>query len=137
MKLRRWTPLLFLRPAPYVDVDEFWSGFDLDAWADETYEWNPDPWNGVRDFVQPPRETVDGGRGDCEDFALVALSWARAQDRDGLGLGFCWAWPYPWPTHAIAFDEERVYSSGERFEGAVDEWLDQSDYDYVLTRRVR
>lgn len=137
MDLRRWTPLTFVRPGRYLATGSFWDDFDLDAWAEETYEWRPDPWNGVRDFAQPPAETVEAGRGDCEDFALVALSWARAQGRTDLGLGFCWSWPTPWPTHAIAFDDRRVYSSGRRYDGSVDEWLEASDYDTVLTRRVR
>jgi hypothetical protein len=67
---------------------------------------------------------------------LVALSWAAAHDRDGIGLGLCWDLPRPWPRHVIAFDDERVYSSGEIREGSVEEWRVDSKYAFVPERRV-
>ncbi len=138
MALRRWTPLTLLAPARYLDRDERWADFDIHAWADEEYEWVQDAWNGLRDFAAPPAETVAAGRGDCEDFALVALSWAAANGRDGLGLGFCFEPWTPVPTHAIAFDETHVYSSGDIEETSVDGWLAGSDrYAYAVRRRVR
>lgn len=54
----------------------------------------------------------------------------------GIGLGFCWERPYPWPTHVIAFDEDRVYSSGTVTHESVDTWVADSKYDFVLRRRV-
>lgn len=138
MELRRWTPLTFLAPARFVDRDDRWASFDLHAWADEEYEWVQDPWNGFRDFASRPAATVAAGRGDCEDFALVALSWAAANDREGLGLGFCFERWNPLPTHAIAYDDEAVYSSGKILPKSVDEWLDDAErYTYALRRRVR
>lgn len=136
MDVRRWTPLTFVAPARYVDRDDWWQSFDLEAWSQSEYVWIQDEWNGYRDFAKYPRECVELGRGDCEDYALVALSWAVAHDRDGIGLGFCWDPPYPWPRHVIAFDEERVYSSGYIHETSVDEWLADSKYSFVLRRRV-
>lgn len=136
MKLRRWTPLTFLLPSRYVDTGEFWEDFDLEEWANGPYEWTQDPWNGFRDFATPPVKTVRDGQGDCEDFALVALSWAVTNDRSGLGLGFCWESNRPWPTHVIAYDEEYVYSSGDIDSTTVDEWLEDSRYSFVLRRRV-
>ena len=137
MELRRWTPLTFLAPGRYVDRDPWWAGFDLEAWADGTYDWVEDDWNGFADFARRPRETVAAGTGDCEDFALVAVAWAVATDREGVGLGFCWEFPTPWPTHVIAYDDERVYSSGHLVAGSVEDWLAGSRYDRVLRRRVR
>jgi hypothetical protein len=134
---RRWTPLTFLFPGRFVDRDDRWADFDLLEWSDGEYDWTQDAWNGFRDFAQRPAETVETGRGDCEDYALVALSWAVAADRDGIGLGFCWESGTPWPTHVIAFDEERVYSSGNTPETGVDEWIEDSDYTFALRRRVR
>ena len=136
MNLRRWTPFTFVVPGRYVDRGDRWDSFDIETWSESVYDWTQDPWNGVRDFAKEPRECVDAGRGDCEDYALVALSWAVAHDRDGVGLGFCWNLPYPWPRHVIAFDDERVYSSGEISEESVDEWMADSTYTYVLKRRV-
>ncbi|MFC6614478.1 hypothetical protein ACFQAS_05830 [Halopenitus salinus] len=136
MDVRRWTPFTFIAPARYVDRDDWWQSFDLLEWSRSEYSWREDPWNGVRDFARRPRECVETGRGDCEDYALVALSWAAAHDRDDVGLGFCWEWPYPWPRHVIAFDDERVYSSGRVHETSVEEWTADSRYSYVLERRV-
>lgn len=137
MELRRWTPLTFLFPSRYVSRDPFWEDFDFEEWSHHGYEWTADPWNGLRDFARRPAETVSRGRGDCEDYALVAVSWAVAQGREGVGLAFCFSPPYPWPTHAIAFDDGRVYSSGEVFEGTVDEWIDGSEkYSFHLARRI-
>ena len=134
--LRRWSPLTFLVPSRYVDRDPTWADFDLDSWSAAEYEWTPDPWNGFRDFAAFPRDTVERGQGDCEDYALVAIAWAVANGRSGVGIGFCWAWPYPWPTHVIAFDDERVYSSGRRLRTSVPEWTADSEYRFTLTRSI-
>jgi hypothetical protein len=135
-RLRRWTPLTFLLPRRYVEYDERWDAFDLLEWSRNDYEWTEDPWNGYRDFAQSPRETLRRGRGDCEDYALVAVSWAIARGRSGVGLGFCWEFPYPWPRHVVAFDDERVYSSGVVSRESVDEWAADSRYDLVVRRRL-
>jgi len=137
MQLRRWTPLTFLVPDRYVGRDEWWRTFDFEGWSQSTYEWTEDPWNGFRDFAQHPRDCVESGRGDCEDYALVALASAVARDRDGVDIAFCWEFPYPWPTHVIAFDDEFVYSSGDIVETSVDEWVRDSTYDGALRRRLR
>lgn len=136
MKLDRWTPLTYLFPNHYVAQGERWSDFDLLEWSDEEYDWERDPWNGFLDFATRPAETVADGDGDCEDYALVALSWAVANDREDLGIAFCWDPPTPWPRHVIAYDSERVYSSGATPETTVDEWLEDSDYAFALRRRV-
>jgi len=136
MDLQRWTPLTFLFPARYVDGDDRWGSFNLLEWSDADYEWTQDPWNGISDFAQRPGETVDSGRGDCEDYALVALAWAVANGRDRVGLAFCWELPYPWPRHVIAYDDERVYSSGHVSEKRVGEWIDDSRYEFAVRRRV-
>ena len=137
MDPRRWTPFTFLFPGRYVDDDEFWTDFDLVAWSRTTYEWTEDPWNGFRDFARRPRDTVAAGTGDCEDYALVAASWLVAQGRDRVGLAFCWEWPYPWARHVIAFDGERVYSSGTISQGSVEEWVEDSRYAVSVSRRIR
>lgn len=136
MQLRRWSPLTIVFPDRYVDRSDRWTTFDFETWSDDEYEWEPDPWNGLRDFAQRPTETVETGTGDCEDYALVALSWAIANDRDGVGMAFCWETPYPWPQHVIAYDDERVYSSGHIRTETVGEWLEDSQYHLTLRRRV-
>lgn len=136
MTVRRWTPLTYLAPARYVDRDDWWQSFDLEEWSQSEYDWTRDPWNGFLDFARYPRDCVETGHGDCEDYALVALSWAAAHDREGLGIAFCWVPPYPWPRHVIAFDDERVYSSGTIVETSVDDWVADSRYSFALKRCV-
>jgi hypothetical protein len=136
MDLRRWTPLTALVPARYVDYDREWRDFDLRGWSSDEYEWTEDSWNGFRDFARRPADTVAEGRGDCEDYALVAASWAVGNDRPGVGIAFCWELPYPWPTHVVAFDDERVYSSGNVVEASVSEWVETSRYDFAVRRRI-
>ncbi|MFW5917993.1 MAG: hypothetical protein ACOCR0_00775 [Haloferacaceae archaeon] len=136
MGLRRWTPLTMLAPRRYVDRSDFWTEFDLQEWSVSDYEWTRDPWNGYRDFAKRPVETISEDEGDCEDYALVAISWAIARDRPGVGIGFCWELPYPWPRHVIAFDEEYVYSSGDIVDESVEEYLERSVYDSILRRPV-
>jgi hypothetical protein len=137
MALTRWTPLTFLFPRRYVDRDDFWVDFDLETWSRETYDWDQDRWSGWRDFAARPRETVSRGHGDCEDYALVAVAWAVAQDRTGVGIAFCWDPPWPFPTHVIAYDDERVYSSGRITVERVDEWVEGSTYSFALRRPVQ
>jgi len=137
MELRRWTPLTFLAPQRFIDRRIEWGEFDLESWSRSTYTWTRDPWNGFRDFAQRPSETIETGVGDCEDYALVAVSWAVANGRSGVGLAFCWERPYPWPTHVIGFDDERVYSSGQIAEKSVDEWIDASRYAFAIRRHIR
>jgi len=67
----------------------------------------------------------------------VAASWALANDRPDVGLAVCWEWPYPWPRHAIAYDDERVYSSGEITEESVEEFNDREGYRFALRRPLR
>lgn len=136
MNLHRWTPFTFLFPNRYVESDAYWADFTFQEWAREQYEWNQDSWNGFRDFATPPAETVRQDRGDCEDFALVAASWAVSNNRSDVGLGMCWESPRPWPTHVIAYDSEFVYSSGNIHHMSVDEWIGNSKYDFVLQRQV-
>ncbi|MFC5135872.1 MULTISPECIES: hypothetical protein [Haloferacaceae] len=136
MNPRRWTPFTFLAPDRYVDRGERWAEFDLEEWSRSEYDWTQDPWNGFRDFARRPHECVEAGRGDCEDYALVALSWAVAHEREGVGIAFCWDLPYPWPRHVIAFDDERVYSSGDIVETSVDEWVADSKYAFSVRRHV-
>lgn len=136
MEIRQWTPLTFLMPSRYIDRSDFWTEFDIKEWSSKTYKWKQDSWTGYRDFAKRPAETISDGEGDCEDYALVAASWALAQDRQGVGLGFCWKRFDPRPRHAITFDDELVYSSGKITRESVEEYLRRSPYKYCLRRRL-
>lgn len=136
MKLRQWTPFVYARPNKYADPSAVPDGFDLVEWSDDEFEWRQDRWNGLRDLATPPAETVERGYGDCEDYALVAVSWALANDRDGVGIGFCFPSRSPVPRHVVAYDDERVYSSGQIADESPSEWLDGSRYARMLRRSV-
>lgn len=135
-KLKRWTPLTYLRPAAYISRGPFWETFDLESWSRFRYHWDSDPWNGYKDFAQRPETTVSDGRGDCEDYALVAASWAIAQGRGPVRLGFCWEKGNLHPTHAVCDDGQRIYSSGELYDDRPDEYLEWAPYDHILWRTV-
>ncbi|MEF8842934.1 MAG: hypothetical protein V5A62_15130 [Haloarculaceae archaeon] len=138
MRPDRWTPFAVLWPERYVSDDEaLWSELDIEEWSRRSYEWVEDDWNGFVDFAKRPHETLADGTGDCEDYALVAASWALANDRPGVGLAVCWEWPYPWPRHAIAYDDERVYSSGHVTGESVEEFNEREGYRFALRRPVR
>ncbi|MFC6940107.1 hypothetical protein ACFQE8_09045 [Salinirubellus sp. GCM10025818] len=138
MRLDRWTPLAVLWPERYVSRDlDLWSAFDIEEWSRRGYDWVEDDWNGFLDLAKRPHETLADGTGDCEDYALVAASWALANDRPGVGLAVCWEWPYPWPRHAIAYDDERVYSSGRITRESVAEYTNRDGYLFSLRRPLR
>ena len=138
MQFDRWTPFAVLWPERYVSDDvDLWSALDIEEWSRRGYDWVEDDWNGVLDLAKRPHETLADGEGDCEDYALVAASWALANDRPGVGLAVCWEWPYPWPRHAIAYDDERVYSSGDVTEESVDEFNEREGYRFALRRPLR
>lgn len=135
--LSRWTPFVYLFPDRYVDEQYDWESFDLERWSREEYTWEQDYWNGLKDVAQEPRETIETGAGDCEDYALVALSDRVAAGADGTGLGFLFTQEFPPQGHVIAYDEDRIYSSGVIQEASVDEYHARSDYDVLLQRDVR
>jgi hypothetical protein len=118
-----------------VSRDPSWRSFDFEAWSDG-YAWTEDEWNGWLDVARHPDDTVDAETGDCEDYALVASSWALARGRTPVGLGFCFPPRSPVPRHVIAYDRDRVYSSGEIREESVDEYLHRSEYAWAIRRRL-
>lgn len=135
MKFTRPSFLVFLRTGRYLDESYDWERFDIETWSEEEYDWRRDPWNGVRDFVNRPEETVETGRGDCDDYALVAASWASAVGREGVGMAVCGS-SRVLPQHMVAFDSERTYSSGTIHDCGPGEYLDGSDYSWLYARQL-
>jgi hypothetical protein len=131
----RWTPLVFAAPRRYVGRGDHWATFDFEAWTGR-YEWSEDEWNGWLDWARRPDDTVTAETGDCEDYALVAASWALARGRTPVGLGFCFPPRSVIPRHVVAYDRDRVYSSGEVTAETVDDYLDRSEYARVFRRRL-
>jgi hypothetical protein len=131
----RWTPFVVLRPRRYVGRGRQWAALDIEAWS-ERYEWHEDEWNGWLDVARRPDDTVAAETGDCEDYALVAASWALARGRTPVGLGVCFDSWLPIPRHAVAYDRDRVYSSGEITAESLDEYVDRSEYTWAVRRRL-
>jgi hypothetical protein len=134
MKLHRLTFLVFAFPNYYVDNDpEFWGDINIIDWSFE-FDWEKDDWNGMKDIATKPRTTFSSKAGDCEDYALVAASWCVSNNRSGVGLGFCF--DRFRAEHVIAFDDERIYSSGVIRDETPEEYIRDSDYDRVIRRGV-
>jgi hypothetical protein len=133
--VRRWTPFVVAVPHRYVGRGARWGSFDFEAWSDR-YRWSEDEWNGWLDVAQRPVDTVAAERGDCEDYALVAASWALARGRTPVGLAFCFPPRSPVPRHAVAYDRDRVYSSGEITAEHLGVYLDRAGYAWALRRRL-
>jgi hypothetical protein len=132
---RRWTPWVVVAPRRYVGRGTAWGAFDFETWTDR-YEWREDEWNGWFDIAQSPEQTRTTETGDCEDYALVAASWALVRGRTPVGLAVCFTSWVPVPRHAIAYDRDRVYSSGEVREENVDDYLARTEYTWALRRRL-
>ena len=139
--LSRWSALAFLCPERFVEAGQ-WVDFDLRTWSREEYKWRGEGWTPWNDTVQRPSETVLSGRGDCDDYAFVAASWALARDRPGVGIavmGHYVGGVVPRPTHMVAYDDApTVYSSGSIYDDmTVREYVDRfEDYDWYLARSV-
>lgn len=109
--LRRLTIHAFLRPRAFLEKDFKWDDFDIERWSEREYEWEQDPWFGLRDTVSMPSDVIRSGRGDCDDYAFVAASYLDATTDHDIKIvvqtdGRVW--------HMVCYDatEERVYSSG-------------------------
>lgn len=138
-RLRRWSALVFLFPERYVEPAGF-EDFDLHEWSRETFEWRREgqwPW---QDTVQETAETLLSGRGDCDDYALLAASWSLAHGHTGVGLavmGHYAAHVLPRPTHMVAYDAVHVYSSGRIVRGTPQAFVADSDrYDWVVCNGI-
>lgn len=126
VKMKRLTALVYLFPKRYVgELD-----IDLEEWSEE-FEWEEDPHQGYLDYLSPLEQTVESGKGDCEDYAFVALSAMKAEGRSGVDLVWCYEGNYPYPKHVVVYDGEKVYSSGYIFPESLDEYVERNGYDYI------
>lgn len=135
MQISRWTPFVFAAPENYISAHPEILSLDLEEWSEE-FEWEQDGWNGYKDFASKPAETVRTGRGDCEDYALVAASWAY--DR-GYPMVLVWLFKgySPMPRHMVVWFKGNIYSSGNIFEGmSVSDYVEQSEYDWCLEHKI-
>lgn len=135
MGLRDWTPLVFLSPESHFAQQIQY--LDLERWSEEVYEWEEDGWNGWKDFASDPVHTVWTNRGDCEDYALVAGSWAYAHGYS-MTFALCFQGYSPIPQHMVVSFKGNVYSSdGIRFDTTLEEYIEESKYDHHITRNIK
>jgi hypothetical protein len=129
---------VWLWPHRYIQCSHEWLAFDLFEWSQTEYEYRRDPPGFWNDRAQRPEETVERNDGDCEDYALVAASWACSHGRDvGLAVTGHSRYGVPVPTHMVAFDDTYVYSSGVIRDQSVPEFVATSEeYDWSLTKRL-
>lgn len=133
----RLTVWMFVDPDRYVDRGKFWSGFDLEQWSEYVYDWKQDSWDGLKDTVSDPRVVVETGRGDCDDYANVAVSTLLEQTDGFVGLAFMSTLAANPTGHVVAYTDTHVYSSGEIYEGSLNDFMRQSQYDVKICRTVR
>lgn len=136
MSILQWTPLAFLFPDRHMSDNIWVTSLDFEKWSEEEYQWEQDGWNGFADFLTSPPETIVSGKGDCEDYAFVAASWARSRDKD-VTLTLCFEGYSPVPQHMIAAFDGNVYSSdGIRTDTTIDEYIESSKYSWAINRKV-
>jgi len=135
----RFSFLAWLFPNRFVERNDRWHAFSLYDWSGDGYEYQKDSAGLWNDTVKHPADTVATGVGDCEDYALVAASWAASNRREGVGLAVCGhrVGPVPVTDHMIAYDSRRVYSSGYIFDLSVDEYLKSSEYSWCWRRDLK
>lgn len=133
--LPQWLPTYFLDPKAYAAEGEGWAEFDFEAWSDAEYDYQADDWGGLKNIPKDPAETVRSGVGDCEDYALVALSWLRATDADTAGMAVLYFGEQSF-GHAVAYSENRVFSSGRIYEMGLEAYLKTTSYKVLFSHEV-
>lgn len=126
----------YIQPTYFVDPAALPEDFSLWKWS-RRFTWEQDAWRGWRDTISPVAETVRTERGDCDDYATVAASWALREERDDVRFGYCWGRPNT--SHLVAVDADRVYSSGwiSRPGTTFSDYIRDSRYDWGTTWRIQ
>lgn len=130
------TPLALAWPRRYINPGAA-AELDIEQYS-ERYEWRQDPAGGLIDTLKPPAAMVEDPRGDCEDYAFLAASWAIAADQTPVALGLCTDSYLLRHTVAIAgvgTGDECVYSSGAVYDG-LDTYREQMSYDRLWVRPI-
>jgi len=130
--ITNWTVWVFLCPRSFIDPAAT-EKINFEDWT-RRFDWDQDEWDGIKDYATPVRDTIEAAHGDCEDYALVAASDSVRRGCGTVGLGFCFDGILP--SHVIAYDESRIYSSGDVREWSVEEYIDNTEYHKVWCRSV-
>jgi len=116
-------PHFFVGEGKQINIEEY----------NKRYDWKQDPLNGLLDHAQKPSTTIETGTGDCVDYSFLVLSTKK--DEKDIYLVTCLN-KFLFPRHMVVWDGERVYSSGVIYEKTLDEYIDDSKYEYSVKRKV-
>lgn len=136
MRLSRWTPVVLLFPGRYLPTGGKVSELNLKEWSENEYEWSQDAWKGLRDSAKPVEETIKEGKGDCEDYALVALSWLKANGHTDIGLCVMYDVGLKVRGHVVAYHGDRTFSSGSIEDISPSEYAEREGYNVTVRRRA-
>lgn len=127
---------LLLRPGNFVEEDKIPAGFNLDTWRENFF------WVEERKIsaVKPIPMTLEEERGDCEDFAAVAVSWMKKRGYEDVSFDFYWREGQILPTHVAASGitggQQVLYSNGNKWLLGPEEWKEETGYARVWVREV-
>jgi len=116
-------PHFFVGEGKQINIEEY----------NKRYDWKQDPLNGLLDHAQKPSTTIEKSTGDCVDYAFLVLSTKK--DEEDVYLVICLN-KFLFPRHMIVWDGKGVYSSGVIHEKTLDEYIDDSKYEYSVKRKV-
>lgn len=135
-RFRRRSMKLLLRPQEFVETDKIPDGFDLDEWRQDFF------WIAERKIsaVKPIPMTLDEQRGDCEDFAAVAVNSMLRDGFENVSFDYYWRRGNVLPVHVTASGvqdgQNILYSNGDKWLFAPEDWADETGYARSWVREV-
>jgi len=135
-RLRRRSMKLLLRPGEFVETDKIPDGFDLDEWRQDFF------WIAERKIsaVKPIPMTLEQKRGDCEDFAAVAVNSMLKDEFENVSFDYYWREGNVLPVHVTASgtkDGQTVlYSNGDKWLFGPERWAKETGYARSWVRTV-
>jgi transglutaminase-like putative cysteine protease len=133
MILHRQTIFIWIAPWWFVETDPEFAVVDLARWGEEKYDWTQDPLGGAIDTVRYPRDVLETGDGDCEDYAVFAASVLASRGVEDLAFVSCtkgWI-----PDHTVLYADGNVYSNGTIYKNTTpDQFADIEGFDHTIVR---
>ena len=126
------TALFLAVPGRYLEpVPEF----DPDGFA-KRWRYQGDPLWGLWDVARNPHDLIEQAQGDCVDYARLAASWLYFHTDRPIALYVMGRVHNP-PGHLVAYDGERVYSTGRVHDESLHTYAARTNRVVVLRRGIR